>query len=126
MSNQNYKCDAWCITRILIAILLAYPLCGLAIALRGLLATPYWSIHHPLEALEVIAAIIVWYGIATPISGGFPITDEAGIQRMNAYPYIAATAVALCFIFFRGWRWFRYAVIPIKNKPVAGWRPRSY
>lgn len=107
MSTWNFRCDAWCVSKIVVAILLAYPLCGFAIAIKGLLMQPAWAFNHPLDALYVSLVFVAWYGIATPISGGFPVTDEAGIHRMNAYPYIAATAVFLCFVFFRGWRLFK-------------------
>lgn len=79
-------------------------------AIRGLVTDLSWTIHNPLGALVVILVGAIWFGVAIPISGGFPIADEGGVNRINAYPYIIPTAMILAFIFFRGWRWFRLRV----------------
>jgi hypothetical protein len=91
------------------SIVLAFPLSGATIAIYGLAMNPSVDFHHPLGALMTALIGAVWFGVATTVSGGFPITDEGGVNRMNAYPFIIATAVIMFFIFCRGWHWFRRA-----------------
>ena len=91
------------------SIILAFPLSGVAIAIYGFALNPSAAFHHPLGALMAALAVVVWYGAATTVSGGFPITEEGGVNRMNAYPFIIATAAILFFIFCRGWHSFRRA-----------------
>ncbi|WP_233849696.1 hypothetical protein [Paraburkholderia sp. HD33-4] len=91
------------------SIILAFPLSGVTIAVYMLVSDPSAMFQRPLAILITALFVAVWYGVAIPVSGGFPVTDEGGVNRMNAYPFIIATAAILFFIFCRGWRWVRRA-----------------
>ncbi|WP_321917429.1 MULTISPECIES: hypothetical protein [Paraburkholderia] len=98
------------------SIILAFPLSGVTMAVYMavymLVFNPSAVFQRPLATLMTALFIAVWYGVAIPVSGGFPVTDEGGIHRMNAYPFIIATAAILFFIFCRGRRWFRRPARP--------------
>jgi len=110
MHKFKFSCGSWCVTKIIAAIILAYPISGLTMAIGGLMGNLSWAAYHPLGAFAVTIIGAIWFCVAIPMSGGFPISDESGVHRINAYPYIIPTAVILAFIFFRGWRWFGLCV----------------
>jgi hypothetical protein len=94
--------------KLTVSIALAFPLSGLTLSLIALIRDPHALVIHPLGAIvESIIFDTLWFGIGSVTTGGFPIADEAGINRVNMYPYIALTAFIIFFLLSKGWRWFR-------------------
>ena len=61
-------------------------------------------IKDPGLMLLTFVIVSIWFGILTPIYGGFPLSGEDGINHMNMYPYIIPTSIVLFLIFSRPWR----------------------
>jgi hypothetical protein len=95
------------ILRFLLSFVLAYPLSGFTISLVSLARSPSLMVEHPLGALTTFIFGSVWFGVLTPIYGGFPIADEGGVNHLNMYPYIFPTACIVFFVISKGWRWFK-------------------
>lgn len=93
--------------RLLLSIVLAYPLSGVARALLSVIGNPALLIHDPSITLLTFVVGSAWFGILTPLYLGFPISDEGGVNHANMYPYIIPTAIVLFFLFSKGWRWFK-------------------
>jgi hypothetical protein len=79
-------------------------LTGVVLATIAISGNPSDVIHHPGTALLAFVAISIWFGIFTPLYGGFPISDEGGVNHMNMHPYIVPIAVVVFLIFFKPWR----------------------
>jgi hypothetical protein len=107
MGHANFKFTGWHLAKIAIAIILSYPLSGLAAAAWLLFRDFRWAIRHPWDSLLSAFRITIWFGIAVPVHGVLPIVDAAGHYHFDAYRYVIPTAIALIFVFFRGWRLFK-------------------
>lgn len=102
----------WCfmgnlIPRFVASVIAAYPVSALPFGILRLTSEPSQLIHNPFEPFIGLIIQIAWFAFLTPISLGFPVADEGGINRVNMYPYIIPTALVLFFVFFKGWRWFK-------------------
>lgn len=92
------------LTRLLLSILFAYPLSGVAMGIVALIKDPSFFFHHPL-ALVVSTS---WFVVFTPVYGGFPPIDEGFVNHKNMYPWIIPTAAILFVLLSKGWRWLRW------------------
>ena len=90
--------------RFFLAFVLAYPLTGIVVATLAILGNPSIIIHDPSLALLAFVLGSVWFGVFTPLYGGFPISDEGGINHTNMYPYIIPISIVLFLLFSRPWR----------------------
>ena len=72
----------------------------------GALSFKFVSAPHSAWLLLAFFVEALWFGILTPAFLGFPISDEAGVNHINMYPYIIPTAFVIFFFASRGWRWF--------------------
>lgn len=92
------------VMRAAVSLAVAYPLTGIVLATVDMLVNPSYVIHHPGTALLAFVVVSIWFGILTPLYGGFPLSDESGVNHMNMYPYIIPIAVIFFLVFFRPWR----------------------
>ena len=92
---------AW-IGRVVMSVVLAYPLSGCTMGVLSLVEDPSLILHPFILAIEV-----AWFAVATPLYGGFPPADEGLVHRKNMYPWIMFTAACIFFVTSKGWRWFK-------------------
>ena len=93
------------VSRFLLSFALAYPVAGVVMVLVRFLSYLFLpNIPHGFLLAFFVEAL--WFGILTPAFLGFPISDEAGVNHINMYPYIVPTAFVIFFFASKGWRWF--------------------
>jgi hypothetical protein len=90
------------IGRLIMSVILAYPLSGCMIGVASLMQQPS-LIQHPI----ILALEVLWFTVATPLYGGFPPADEGLVHYKNMYPWIAFTGACIFFVKSKGWLWFR-------------------
>jgi hypothetical protein len=93
----------------ILSFLVAYPASGLTLALVFFIRESPGSLQRPSEAALAFVFRTLWFGILTPMYGGFPPSDEGGINRLNMYPYIIPTWALLFLIFWR--------ILPLARRP---------
>ena len=114
------------VSRFLLSFALAYPVAGVVMVLVRFLSYLFLP-HIPHGFLLAFFVEALWFGILTPAFLGFPISDEAGVNHVNMYPYIIPTwAFVIFFLASKGWRWVQPTIAGRCNIDVAfSCRPRS-
>lgn len=95
-------------------MMLAFPLSGITWSVVNMARDTSFVVHHPFGSLVLYLIRSAWLFIFTPLYGGFPITDEGGVDHMNMYPYIIPTGLVLFFLLSKGWRWFKTPTVSSK------------
>ena len=83
----------------LIALGLAYPVSGLLFGTLQLVEGIYSGTVNS-SNLGLGVALMFWFMVLVPVSGGFPSVGGPG---ENMYPWIIPTAIVIFFVF----RWYR-------------------
>ena len=97
--------SAFLVLRIVLSVLLAYPVSGAIYAITGIIKAAITNPHQISVTVDLL--IITLFVVMVPACAGFIPANEAGTgPRINMYPWIIPTAAVLFFLFSRGWRWF--------------------